>query len=118
VSISRDAVGVRLLVTAFFVALGWAYLHPVVKNRESERPSSSFVSYELSARHDAPSDGGALDIRGSASNQKGLEGGRDRQPVQRGSVRQSAENQSGRRQVLAVLAAMLIQIQSAGTGGK
>jgi len=116
--ITRNATAARLLITAFFLALGWAYLHSVLTSPRSERPSSLSASYELAARHDAPSDSVASDSWGSAFNRHALESGRSSQPAQRNSSGDSAETRSGRRQALAALTAMLIQIQSAGAGGR
>jgi hypothetical protein len=117
-SMTHHTAVVRLLVTAVFVVLGWAYLHSPLRSHRSEGPIGLSIDYRLAARSAGPSAGIGLDSEGTVLNHLALQDEHGSPPAQRRSAEQSSENQSGRRQALTMFTALLIQIQSAGIGGK
>ena len=114
-SVTHHTAVVRLLVTTVFVVLGWAYLHSVLRTHGSEGLS---INYQLPASSVGPSAGIDLDSEGTVFNHPALQEQHGSPPAQRRSAGHSSENQSGRRQAVTMLTALLIEIQSAGTGGK
>jgi len=117
-SMTHHTAVVRLLVTAIFVVLGWAYLHSTLRSHGAEGPIGLSIDYPLAARSAGPSAGIGLDSDATVLDHPARQDEHGSPPAKRRSSGDSSENQSGRRQALTILTALLIQIQSAGMGGK
>ena len=117
-SITHHTAVVRLLVTAVFMVLGWAYLHSVLMSHGSEGPIGLSIDYSLAARSATPSTGVGSDSDAAVLDHSALQDQNDSPPAQRRSSGRSSENQSGRRQALTILAALLMQVQASGMNGK
>lgn len=117
-SITHHTAVVRMFVTAVFLAVGLACLHSVLSGRGSEGPIGLSIDYPLVARDTGPRADIGLCSESTALDHPALQDEHAGPPAQRHSSRQSTENQSGRRQALTILTALLMQIQSAGMNGK
>jgi len=117
-SMTHQTAVVRLLVTAIFVVLGWAYLHSALRSHGAEGPIGLSVDYRLAAPSAGSSAGIGLDSEGTRLDNPALQDEDASPPAQRRSSGHSSENQSGHRQAATILTALLVQIQSAGMGGK
>jgi len=117
-SMTHHTAVVRMFVTAVFVVLGWAYLHSVLMTQGSEAPSGQSIDYPPAERSAAPSAAIGLDSDAAVLDHPAFQGEHDSPSPQRRFSGQTSENQSGRRQALTILTALLVQIQGSGVGGK
>ncbi|HTY55581.1 MAG TPA: hypothetical protein VMB26_10295 [Candidatus Binataceae bacterium] len=117
--LSQYSIAVRLLLAATFLILGLVYLRFGFWGHGAVEPVQASTDYEISAPSTDRAAGGASKIDQPVSfDSSALSQQRSTRPAQRSVAVRSSDDRSGRLQAFTMFAALLMQYQSAGTGGK
>jgi hypothetical protein len=106
----------RLLVTAGFIILGWAYLHSSLRNRHATGSSALSIDYTFPALGGGSS--AALDCEDTPLDPSTPQDEHGARPASHHATGRGFEVESGRRQAFTMFTALLMQFQSAGSGAK